>query len=656
MSADVTAIEQWVRAELAAARQTGIVDIGRVTAHPSRPSLACDVSVRDGVEADEARRVAIVDLDTSRCQVLGLGDAAWSPAWSPDGEQLAVLVSVEQVTTAWIVELSLDAPAADPVVVHRLPEVAGAVEELAWSPDGGRLGLVVAQFGAEVSDVYGSGTVQGPQDAESWRPVVSPSPESGRRVLHVWTPGDGAVDRLRPELNVWEAGWLGTDRLVVLASSGSGEGDWYAASLHTIDAADRAGPDQLYRSDLQLAQPRANPTGERWSVLVGRASDRGLLAGDLVVGDPAGARPYDTGDVDVTDHHWAADGGIVFAGIRGLATVFGRLDVETGTIDELLVTAGTNGQHQPVGGALTADGTLVVALERHDQPPTLTALRAGVGTEVVSTRGPGTAHLVSRSGSTTSCAWTSKDGWEIQGLLTVPKGPGPFPLVVNVHGGPVAAWLDGWIGKDYAALLVARGFAVLRPNPRGSAGRGQPFAEAVVGDVGGHDVDDVVTGVAAMIERGVTEPGRVGITGNSYGGYLAAWVPCWSDVFSAAVSRSPVTDLVSQHLTSNLGDFDEIFVGGDPFDPESAYTTRSPLTHHHRIRTPMLFTAGAHDLATPASQAQMLHRALQEKGVPTQLAVYPEEGHGVRSPDALADQVARMIAWFETHLKGPSRP
>ena len=82
----------------------------------------------------------------------------------------------------------------------------------------------------------------------------------------------------------------------------------------------------------------------------------------------------------------------------------------------------------------------------------------------------------------------------------------------------------------------------------------------------------------AMIDRGVTEPGRVGITGNSYGGYMAAWIPCWSDVFAASVSRSPVTDWRSQHLTGNLAEFDEIFVSGDPFDPESAYVDAEP-TH-----------------------------------------------------------------------------
>jgi dipeptidyl aminopeptidase/acylaminoacyl peptidase len=168
--------------------------------------------------------------------------------------------------------------------------------------------------------------------------------------------------------------------------------------------------------------------------------------------------------------------------------------------------------------------------------------------------------------------------------------------------------------------------------------------------MGGKDVDDVVSGVEHLVEQGIADGGRVGVTGNSYGGYMAAWIPSRTDTFAAAVSRSPVTDWRSQHLTSNLREFDESFVGGDPFDPTSNYATRSPLHLHQEIRTPMLFTAGALDLATPASQAQQLHNALRKTGVPTGLVIYPQEGHGVRGRDALADQLARMLTWFETYL------
>ena len=651
MTAGFPQVEQWVRAELAAARQIGLVDVTDVVAHPTREVVACTVHVRTALDADPTSRVALVDIDTHRCTVLDLGSVeARAAHWAPDGERLAVLVTnQENPPTVWIVDLP-EAAEQPLEITRRLPAVSGAVEDLAWSPDGGRIGLVIAQFGAEVSDVHGSGTVAGPSAQETWRPAVSPAPDQGRRILHVWTPDDGTVTPIPTDLNVWEAAWCGPDRFVVVATSGVGEGAWYAAALRLLGMDGQDSP--LLEVDVQMAAPRATSSGERWSVIVGRASDRGLLAGDLVVGGTdLTTQRWPAVDVDVTAQGWLDDRRISFAGTRRTASVFGVLDVVLGRVDELFATDGATGLHQPDLGATTAGGRLVAVLERHDQPPTMTAVSGSSTIEVLSTAGSGTNHLARNTGTTTATSWRSTDGTLIEGLLTVPWGDGPHALVVDVHGGPVATWRDGWIGKyPYTATLVARGFAVLRPNPRGSAGRGQDFIEKIVGDMGGDDVDDVVTGVAAMIDAGVTEPGRVGITGNSYGGYLAAWIPCWSDVFAAAVSRSPVVDWPSQHLTGNLAAFDELFVGGDPFDPESPYTTRSPLTYHRQVSTPILFTAGALDLATPASQAQQMHHALLATGVPTELAIYPEEGHGVRGPDAMADQLARMIWWFERHL------
>jgi dipeptidyl aminopeptidase/acylaminoacyl peptidase len=225
-----------------------------------------------------------------------------------------------------------------------------------------------------------------------------------------------------------------------------------------------------------------------------------------------------------------------------------------------------------------------------------------------------------------------------------------------VHGGPTHAVRSTWTGRDpELSCLVARGYAVLRPNPRGSTGRGAAFAEAVRWDMGGLDVDDLVSGVQHLVDTGVADPARLGIAGISYGGFMASWVPTRTDVFAASVARSPCTDWLLQHLTSNIAEFDRRFVAGRPFDPGSQYAERSPLRHVDDIGTPMLLIAGLGDLATPPSQAQVLYTALRERGIDTQLVLYPEEGHGVRQPLTVADQCARMIAWFDGHLTGQAR-
>jgi dipeptidyl aminopeptidase/acylaminoacyl peptidase len=650
VTADVTEMDKWVRDELRAARQVGLVDIGAVTVHPTEERLACVVTVRDDIDAATQLRLAVVDLPTRRCDLVALtADSVASPSWSPDGGSLAVLVEADGAHTAWI--LSAAGLRDAPVVEDRLKGVDGAVETVTWSPDGTRLALIVAGFGAERSDVVGSGTIQAPTAPAPWRPEVSPKPNAGRRLLHVWSPREASVDVLAADLNVWEASWLGPQRLMVLGSPGAHEGSWYAATLSTVDLTGTLRP--LFAGEAQLAQPAAAPGGDRWSVLAGPASDRGLLAGQLVVGGATEPFTCDTLDADVTDHRWVDEQRILFIGSRRTQTVAGLVDLASRSTRQLLATTATTGRHQPQLGGITAGGDLVLALERHDSPPALSAVGPDERvTTIVSTGGPGAKHVISRTGRTTTLTWTAADRLEIDGLLTIPEGDGPFPLIVNIHGGPVAAWHDGWLGKDpHTTLLASRGFAVLRPNPRGSSGRGAKFVEAVRGDMGGMDADDITAGVDTLVERGVADPDRIGVTGNSYGGYMAAWLPCVSDRFAAAVARSPVTDWRSQHLTSNLSEFDEVFVGGDPFDPTSAYATRSPLLHHRAIRTPMLLTAGSLDLATPPAQALQLHKALLETGVPTELAIYPLEGHGVRGDDALADQLARMLTWFERHLR-----
>jgi len=300
-----------------------------------------------------------------------------------------------------------------------------------------------------------------------------------------------------------------------------------------------------------------------------------------------------------------------------------------------------------------------VVLESHREPPTLGVLEPGGFRPVLTADGPGAAYQAALAGTTTLRTWSSSDGRQVQGLLTVPAGEdddGRRPVVLQVHGGPTHACRNAWVGRDpHLSSLVAHGYAVLRPNPRGSTGRGAAFAEAVRWDMGGLDVDDVVSGMQDLVDVGIADPARLGITGISYGGFMASWVPTRTELFAASVARSPCTDWLLQHLTSNIAEFDRRFIRGEPFDPGSQYAERSPLRHVDRIRTAMLLTAGLEDLATPPSQAQVLYTALRERGVETQLVLYPEEGHGVRQPLTVADECARMIAWFERHLAGEPR-
>ena len=649
-------VERWVLDHLNRSQETRgdrLVDISEVALHPSGDLAACTVLVRDEPMTAAHHRLAVVDLThTNRgADVLDLPFAECThPAWSPDGSRLAFCGAQGEGAAAVVLAGDLSA-----LAVAARSDLPGMVESVAWSPDGSRLALQVAMPGAEISDVFGSGVVGG-DDTESWRPRVLPA-EGGRRVAYVWDPGSGRSQAVS-DVNVWELVWAGDSAVLALTSEEPDEDAWYGAQLTRIDL-ETGEHTALLVPEHQLSVVRSSPTGRRWSVLSGVQSDRGLPAGTVLVGhgedDPT---PLDTAGVHVTDQSWLDDTTLLVAGLRGLETVVATVDVETQVLTPVWSGQETSGEYRPeVTGA--AGRPPVVVLESHRRPPTLGVLGDEGLRSVLAADGPGTDHVVAHAGSTTTLSWRSSDGLDIQGLLTTPDGgsSGPLPLVVNVHGGPTHAHRDTWPGRDpHTSCLVARGYAVLRPNPRGSTGRGAGFAEGVYGDMGGLDVDDIVSGAEHLVALGVADPRRLGIIGISYGGYMASWVPCRTDLFAASVARSPCTDWLMQHLTSNIAEFDRRFVGGDVFDPASPYGTRSPLRNVDRIRTPMLLTGGLRDLAVPASQAQALHTALRERGVPTQLVLYPEEGHGARDPRTLADECARIVAWFDAHLGEPSRP
>jgi dipeptidyl aminopeptidase/acylaminoacyl peptidase len=302
--------------------------------------------------------------------------------------------------------------------------------------------------------------------------------------------------------------------------------------------------------------------------------------------------------------------------------------------------------------AVGAGGDVVAAVVHgYTSPPALAFITDGKAVPCLDLGHEGSAYLSSVAGTLEPVHWTAPDGQPVSGLLALPAGAGPYALVVHVHGGPVWAWRNEWtMHYPYTPLLVSRGYAVLHVNMRGSVGLGQEFIRAGLLDMGGVDATDFTSGVDALVNAGLVDPSRVGITGNSYGGFMAAWLAATTDRFAAVVARSPVTDWVSQHNASNLPGFDRRCLSGDPLDATSDYRTRSPLYLADQVRTPVMLMAGAQDLATPPEQAAMFHRALIERGRPSTLVIYPEEGHGVRHHPALVDQCARMLEFFERHM------
>jgi dipeptidyl aminopeptidase/acylaminoacyl peptidase len=603
-------------------------------------------------------RICLVDLEEGRIEEVTHGPNSDSmPRWSPDGRRLAFLSDRERKGLSQLYLLEVDRIGE----ARPGPVVEGTVEYLDWSPDGTRILLGSVGFGADRGVTQGSGIVEAEdEDRPSWLPVVqSPEDPARWRRLHVVEVDSNEVHPAsRDGLNVWEAVWCGSDAIAAVVSESPEENEWFGADVTLLSPA--TGEERIVhrsgRGDRQVGFPAASPSGRRLAVVQALASDRGYLAGDVILVDAKGgeARPVDTLGVDVTHVAWRDEERLFFAGQRGLETVAGEVEASSLEGRELWVGTESLGSRDPQAAPLGEDA-FVAFFESFERPPELAVFRNGKAETVASFAHDGTRYLSEVAGRLERVVWSAPDGMEIEGLLAVPEGAGPHPLVAFVHGGPIGRYQDHWsMGYAFTPLLVSRGYAVFHPNPRGSTGRGQAFAELVVGDMGGGDAQDVMAGIDALVERGVADPDRLGVLGGSYGGFMAAWLPTQTDRFAASVSLSPVTDWYSEHWDSNIGRWDREFLRAEPTTPGGPYFERSPVMLASRVRTPMLLTAGLIDRCTPPGQAWEMYRALQEHGVPAEVAIYPEEGHGVRTYPAFIDWCTRMVGWFERWM--PSTP
>lgn len=222
--------------------------------------------------------------------------------------------------------------------------------------------------------------------------------------------------------------------------------------------------------------------------------------------------------------------------------------------------------------------------------------------------------------------WKS-DRFTVEGLLYLPPEADKqhVPLIVDVHGGPTGAWQDGY--DPFVNFLLGQGWAVLRPNPRGSTNYGVTFVAANKNDLGGGDYRDVMAGVDYVLKNYPINPARLGLYGYSYGGEMAGFVEGKTNRFKAIVSGAPVIDQYSEYGTENGSWYDRWFFG-KPWERVPDAWRQSPLSGATHASTPFMLIQGESDKTDPIGQSQEMYRALRQAGVPVNLVTYPREDHG----------------------------
>jgi dipeptidyl aminopeptidase/acylaminoacyl peptidase len=250
--------------------------------------------------------------------------------------------------------------------------------------------------------------------------------------------------------------------------------------------------------------------------------------------------------------------------------------------------------------------------------------------------------------------WRSPDGLEIQGWLYRAR-TNPRRAIIYVHGGPTAHSEDDLNAQ--IQYLVSQRFNVLDVNYRGSTGFGLKFRNLIKEDGwGGREQADIAAGAQALIQAGLADPGRVGVTGTSYGGY-SAWFLITHyppDVIAAAAPICGMTDLVVDYHTTrpDLRPYSEEMLGGSPEQAPERYYERSPIHFTSNIRGRLLIVQGGQDPnVTPENVHQVVQR-LDADHIPYELLVFEDEGHGIGKPANQERLYAHLAAFFDQALSG----
>ena len=223
-------------------------------------------------------------------------------------------------------------------------------------------------------------------------------------------------------------------------------------------------------------------------------------------------------------------------------------------------------------------------------------------------------------------------------------------MVTIVHGGPAAAAQPLFYGPGLQQAILERGWAVFRPNPRGSFGQGERYAAANVRDFGHGDLRDILAGIDAAKLVAPIDENRLALTGGSYGGFMTMWAVTQTQRFKAAVAVAGISNWQSYYGQNGIDGWILPYFGASVYDDPAVYARSSAINFIRNARTPTFSYVGERDIECPAPQTQEFWHALKTLGVPTAIMIYPGEGHGLRDPANTQDALQRSLAWFDKYL------
>ncbi len=584
----------------------------------------------------------LLDTETGETQPFITGRSVSGVAFRPNHNSITYLDRQEDDDTRSIYEISLDGGEA-----QKLYSFKTNISGYEWAADGNHVIFRASEPKAKSNSPL-------PYSPEVYEENLT---ETWAYIQNVAMPGH-MPHRIEINGHVAAATWSpDQSKLAIAVAPSPLVDDFYMAqSVYIVDHKTREIISELDHEG-KLGALKWSPNGDKIAMIAG-ANINDPIDGRLKIADP------ETGSTQIIRKdlqgkfdqvEWADNNTLHYLVSKGVWSEFGSIKSDGSDMNVIVPTGG------PIlkSFAHGANGTHVFDVSTPNHPDELYLMKAGESSpERITNSNPWLDEKV--LGNQEVVSYTTDDGMTIEGLLIYPVNYNEgtrYPTVTVVHGGPEAHYDNAWLTSysNTGQLGAAEGLAVFYPNYRGSTGRGLEFAMSSQGDLAGTEFDDIVEGVDYLIDQGITDNDKVGVTGGSYGGYATAWMSTkYSDRFAAGVMFVGISNNLSKWGTSDIPEeLYHVHARKRIWDDYQGYLERSPIYHVDNAQTPLLIMHGKEDTRVDPGQSYELYRHIKTRtDTPVRLVLYPGEGHGNRNATAQYDYSLRMMRWFNQYLKG----
>lgn len=613
------------------------------------PAIAPDgrlaaYAVRETNWDDDAyeTEIWIGDAATGRSrQLTNARKSSAQPAWSPDGAWLAFVSDRDGARQIYRI-------ASAGGEAERLTSVGEGVNAFEWAPDGSRIAFTMADPVPEAMK----------EREQRWGALHIEDQDRRYTHLHLLDLATRDVRRLTSgAFAVGSFDWSPDGRFIAFDHRLSDDpADGGTADISMVEIATGArtvvvaqeGPD---------ANPHWSPDGQRIA-FVSAMSQPFYYYQNRVI---AVVRPGSTQLINLTggfDENpslvaWTK-AGVMFAASQRTRSYLFTVDPDTRAITRHAV----RDEWQGSAFSPTADGTRVafVGSSPTEFPDVYIAPVASMAAVRVSAAGDQVKAWPAHEREVVR--WASQDGQAIEGVLHKPadfQAGRRYPLLVVIHGGPTGVSrpvpYSNAVGYYPIDAFLARGALVLEPNYRGSAGYGERFRSLNVRNLGIGDAWDVLSGIDALVARGLVDGTRVGAMGWSQGGYISAFLATrHADRFRAISVGAGISNWMTYYVNTDIHPFTRQYLRATPWDDPKIYADTSPMTFITQARTPTLIQHGDEDRRVPIPNAYELYRGLRDQRVPVQLVVFKGLGHELNKPRTNRAAMQQNLDWFVRHV------